>query len=536
MLESLISQNESKTLEFKENTKSLKSIVKAVVAFANTSGGNIVIGVSDKDKRIVGVDKPLQEEERLASAIADSITPLISPDIRIASFRTKELLIIEVPHSVGPFYLKSDGLENGVYIRVGSTNRLADNDTILSLQMLAKKTTFDELPCIGAKIVDIDNEIINTHLFPIFGSIVEKQYESLNIATRQRGKLCPTNGGILLFSKKRFQWFCDASIACVCFADETHQEIIDQQEITTPLINAHEAILAFIRRNTRMGAKIQESVREDLPQYPPQAVREAVINAIVHADYAMKGSRIQVAVFANRLEITNPGGLPYGQTMELALSGVSLMRNRVIGRLFREVKLIEQLGTGIKRIISVYTKTNAKQPLFEELNTHFRVTLYNVNTLAANLELWEQSLIEKLTHQNKLNTTEIARLWKVTTRTARTRLKKMLGDGIIDRIATSAKDPSAVFKLKVKEAKRIKDHRIKYKGCDISYTVYGHSFYKGKDKYFANVCITIHKDRPNDHLFTSDFYDSSQQVETQIITKSKEWIDKKTSLLIPVKK
>jgi ATP-dependent DNA helicase RecG len=148
--------------------------------------------------------------------------------------------------------------------------------------------------------------------------------DSLNIASRRHEKWYPTNGCILLFGKNRFTWFPDASIACVCFADETQEEIIDQQEIKTPLIMAHKEILAFIRRNTKMGAKIHESVREDIPQYPPEAVREAVINAIVHVDYSIKGSRIQIAIFSNRIEITNPGGLPYGQTMVLALSGVSI--------------------------------------------------------------------------------------------------------------------------------------------------------------------------------------------------------------------
>src|SRR3990167_984777 len=96
MLESLLSQHESKTLEFKENSKSLTPIIKAIIAFANTSGGNIVIGIRDKNKKIIGVKNALQEEEKLASAIADSIEPLIIPDIQILSFRNRELLVIQV--------------------------------------------------------------------------------------------------------------------------------------------------------------------------------------------------------------------------------------------------------------------------------------------------------------------------------------------------------------------------------------------------------------------------------------------------------
>jgi len=447
MLESVISQNESKTLEFKENAKSLVPILKTIVAFANTAGGIIVIGVKDKEKRIIGVNDPLQEEERIANIIADSVSPLVIPDIQILSIRNKELLVLHIPHLVGPFYLKSSGLERGTYIRIGSTNRLADSETILSLKMLAKNTTFDELPCIGATLADIDSDTLKNSLSPIFGSISEKQYESFGIVSRQHGKLLPTNGGILLFSRNRFKWFPDTTIACVCFADETHGRIVDQQEIKIPFIMAHEEIFAFIRRNTRMEAKIHESVREDIPQFPPEAIREAIINAIVHADYSVKGSRVQISIFSNRIEITNPGSLPYGQTISLALSGVSIMRNRVIGRLFREVKLIERLGTGLKRMVSVYNKLNAKTPLFEELNAHFRVTLYNVDSFAVKLESWEQQLFDVLKHKDKLSTKEIAKIWNVTTRTARARLKIMAERGIINRIATSPKDPFAVFKL-----------------------------------------------------------------------------------------
>lgn len=448
MLESLLVLNENKTVEFKENTTSLISIIKTVIAFANTSGGSIIIGIQDKSKKVIGVTNPLQEEERLSSAIADSIEPLVIPDIQILSFRNKELFIIQVPHLAGPVYLKSAGLERGTYVRLGSTNRIADSETILTLQMLARNISFDELPCMKTTIADIDDEKINASLSPVLGKITKKQYESLGLLTRQHAQQRPTNAGILLFGRDRLKWFPDAIIMCVCFSDETHEEIIDQQIIQSSLISAHETVFAFIRRNTKMRAKINEGEREDIPQYPPKAIREAFINAIVHADYALKGSRIQVSIFSDRIEITNPGALPYGQTMELALSGISRMRNRIIGRLFREVKLIEQLGTGIKRIINVYEKIQAKKPLFEEIDAHFRVTLYSTDTVVADLEKWEEQLIVKLQKESELSTTEIAKLWDVTTRTARTRLKKMLGMNLIDRIGTSAKDPHAFFKLR----------------------------------------------------------------------------------------
>ena len=447
MLESLITQEESKTLEFKENTKSLSSIIKTVISMANTAGGYVVLGVSDKDKKVVGVENPLLEEERLASAIADSITPFIIPDIQILCFRKKELLVIQVPHMAGPYYLKSAGIEKGTYIRLGSTNRTADRETIISLQMLSKNIVFDELPCLGANENDLDDEVISSSLIPKFTDFNKKSYESLGILTRQSNKLLPTNGSILLFSNNRFRWFPDATIMCVCFSGETHEDIIDRQEIRSPLIFAHEEVLKFIKRNTRLAGKIHEGAREDIPQYPPKAIREALINAIVHADYSIKGSNIQVSIFSDRIEITNPGALTYGQTMEMALSGISRMRNRMMGRIFREIDLIERLGTGLKRIISVYERLKAKPPIFQEMNTHFRAILYSAD-IGEVMEPWEQALLAKFRSTRQLTPMEIAELWGVTTRTARTRLNKMIESGRIVRVATAPKDPHAVFRLK----------------------------------------------------------------------------------------
>jgi ATP-dependent DNA helicase RecG len=266
----------------------------------------------------------------------------------------------------------------------------------------------------------------------------------LGIVTRQGNKAIPTNGAVLLFAHDRFKWFPDSSIFCVCFASDTHEEIIDQKEIKSPLIIAHEEILAFIRRNTRVAAKIQDAKREDLSQYPMKAIREALINAIVHADYSIKG----VSIFTNRIEITNPGALTYGQTMELALSGISRMRNRMMGRIFREVKLIEKLGTGLKRIINIYDRIKATSPVFQELNTHFRATLFTADPTNTIVEEWEQVLIDNLAIKNEMTPTEISELWGISTRATRTRLNKLVATGKIVRIATAPKDPYAVFKLK----------------------------------------------------------------------------------------
>ena len=145
MIEQLLAENEGKTIEFKETARSLGGIMKTFVAFANSAGGTIIVGIKDKTKEIVGLPNILSEEERLANAITDSILPLLTPDIEVQSIRGKELLVIRVAHSVGPYYLKAEGPERGVYVRFGSTNRAVDVEMLDSLRLLAKKVSYDEL-------------------------------------------------------------------------------------------------------------------------------------------------------------------------------------------------------------------------------------------------------------------------------------------------------------------------------------------------------------------------------------------------------
>jgi len=445
ILENLLIAHEGKTLEFKEGTKSTLNIIKSVIAFANTAGGTIVIGIQDKTKEVLGVAHVLQEEERMANIISDSIEPLLIPDIEIVNYKNKELIVINVPYLVGPYYLKNTGLEKGIYIRLGSTNRLADAETIAYLQRLGRQISFDEIPCVGAHINELDDKTILKTLRPILKNIDKKHYKSLGLTTLHHNKSYPTNAGILLFGMNRFRWFPDSVIRCVCFSGTTREHIVDQKDVNNNLIAAVDDCIAFINRHTNMGAKIGSTKREDVPQFPPAAVREVVINAIVHADYAMKGVAIQIAIFSDRIEFTNPGGLPFGQTIESALSGISRMRNRVIGRIFRELKLIEQLGSGLPRILEIYKNKSGKMPILEEINNHFRATLFEITAPTKPEHEWELQLLKALSKEKSLSTKQIATLWKVTDRAARLRLKIMLERGLIKREAESKNDPKATY-------------------------------------------------------------------------------------------
>ncbi len=449
MIEELLRQEEGKTLEFKENTKGLDRIIHTIVAFANTAGGKILIGVKDKTKEIVGLKDPVAEEMRLANTIADSIEPLFSPDIHVVSWRNKEFLLIHVPHSVGPYYVKAKGLKKGTYIRLGSTNRLADAAILAELDRLGENECFDEMPSIGCSIQDLDHEAIKTCYKKVGKKFEESTAFSLHLYLRKQSKIVPSKGAILLFGKNRKEIFPNAVVRCVRFAGSTKDEVIDHQDVDDYLPIALDKITAFVQRNTKLGAKIGPSIRKNIAEYPPVVVKEAVINALIHTDYSIGGSQIQIAIFDDRIEITNPGTLPFGLNLSDALQGVSQLRNRVIGRCFRELDLIELWGSGLKRMVSQCQKSGIAIPQFEELGYFFRVTLYNRReTKPIISEEWKKELIDLIAKRKEITPKDAALLWKISDRATRARLKKMIGEGLIVEVSTNPFDPQKKFVLK----------------------------------------------------------------------------------------
>ena len=448
MIEELLQQEESKTLEFKENSKSLDRIIHTIIAFANTAGGKVLIGVKDKTKEIVGLQDPVEEEMRLANAIADSIEPLFTPEIHVVSWRNKEFLVIQVPHSVGPYYAKAKGLKKGTYIRLGSTNRLADAAILAELERLGENECFDEMPATGCSIQDLDLDTIKAFFKKVGKKFEESTAFSLHLYLKKQSKSIPSKGAILLFGKNRKEIFPHATIRCIRFSGITKDEVLDHQDVDDYLPLALDRIITFVQRNTKLGAEIGPSIRKNIGEYPPVVVKEAVTNALIHTDYSAAGSQTQVAIFDDRIEITNPGALPFGLNMEDALQGVSQLRNRVIGRCFRELKLIELWGSGLKRMISQCQKSGIAIPKFEERGHFFRVTLFNLKEAIPIVRGWRKDLIDLIAKRKETSTKDAASFWKISDRAARVRLKKMVEEGLIAEISTHAFDPQKKFILK----------------------------------------------------------------------------------------
>lgn len=167
------------------------------------------------------------------------------------------------------------------------------------------------------------------------------------------------------------------------------------------------------------------------------------MNAIVHADYAQHGAPIRVALFDDRLEVENPGLLPLGLTIEDIQNGISKLRNRVIGRVFHELRLVEHWGSGIQRMVAACHEAGLDTPQFEEIGTHFRVTLSAVRRRSPAQDARDQSILGALaaSPESGLSTSQIAKRLGVSPRTARTRLASLVERGLATEIGSGPQDP-----------------------------------------------------------------------------------------------
>jgi len=223
--------------------------------------------------------------------------------------------------------------------------------------------------------------------------------------------------------------------------------ILDRAEFRDLPVSAIEAAIAFIEKHSFYGADIGRVRRTDRWNLPPVAVREAMINAVAHADYAQRGAPIRIAIFDDRLEIENPGLLPFGLTVEDIERGISKLRNRVIGRVFHALGLIEQWGSGVQRMTAACREAGLADPRFEEIATRFRVTIFTSQVNGPTLDDTDQAIVDGLSDGEGKLTSEIALVIGLTSRATRTRLARLVGNGLVREVGSGPQDPKRRYFL-----------------------------------------------------------------------------------------
>jgi predicted HTH transcriptional regulator len=329
---------------------------------------------------------------------------------------------------------------------VGSTNRRADTALIAELKRYTFLRTFDEEP-----LFDLDSEAIDfraaSESFNSIRTLKKAELESLGIMIRHQGHLVPTVGGMILFGKERTRYFPDAWIQAGRFHSTDRGRILDSAQITEHLPKAVEESILFIQRSITRELVIDGVRRTERWAYPLTAIREAVINAIVHADYSQSGAPIRIAIFNNRLEVENPGLLPFGLTIDDIHRGVSRLRNRVVGRVFRELGFIEQWGSGIQRMVRSCEEFGLAPPLYEEIGTHFRVTLFAARHHEPELDLLDQAVVDLLAEGNGFTTRQFAERLGRSSRAMRSRLLKLVEKGLVVEVGSGPNDPKRKYYL-----------------------------------------------------------------------------------------
>jgi len=444
-IQEILKKDEGKTLEFKRDLSSPGPILKTLVAFSNTAGGVLLIGIEDKTKHIRGITDSLSAEERLVSLISDKIAPLMIPQVEIISWRKTELLAVRVyPSPNRPHFIKKKGPELGVYVRVGSTNRMADKSVLGELKRSIKHTGYDEEP-----LPELNREALDfkaaSELFAEHRKLKKNDLSILGLMTHHQGRLVPTVAGIVLFGKEREKYFPDAKICCARFNGFDRQFIQDNLELQDYPPIAVRHVFDFVKKHANSEIIIKDIVHSEKSNIPMIAVREAVINAVVHTDYSQTGMTIKCSIFNDRLEIDSPGLLPLGLTIEDILTGMSKLRNRIIGRVFKELKMIEQWGSGIQRIIAECRNAGLKDPLFEEIGHIFRVTIFTNSLKPLEMDKIDTKIFNLIDKSEGLGTIEIAKKVSLSTRAVRTRLTRLMDRGIIIAIGKNARDPKRKY-------------------------------------------------------------------------------------------
>lgn len=445
-LSGLLERHEGKTLEFKREASAPANLMKTLVAFANGAGGVLLIGVEDGTRHIIGVPDPAKVEAQMANWVVDCIEPRLVPEILILPWRSKSLVLVEVfPSPLRPHFLKAEGGAKGVYVRVGSTNRRADPSQVEELKRQVAGRSFDEEPMPEMNSEDMDFRVASES-FAGHRKLLKGDLRILNLLVSYQNRMVPTVGGILLFGKDRLSVFPDARIRAGLFEGADRSRILDALEITSHLPRAVEEAIAFVKRNTRNALSVSGIRNETIQEVPAVALREAIINAVVHADYSQHGAPLKVAVFSDRIEIENPGGLPPGLTLEEIHRGASKLRNRVIGRVFHELGLIEQWGSGIQRMAKACVEAGLQEPMLEEIGTGFRVTITLKRTRRFDLDDLDQKILGLFEGEKGLSTNEVATAIQRSARTARERLKRLIGLGLVHEIASAPKDPRKEYR------------------------------------------------------------------------------------------
>jgi len=439
-LPDLIKTGESNTVEFKE--KFDEQTIESAVAFANTTGGIIFIGVSDKNN-IKGIKVGKETLNQWANQISQSTDPRIIPELEKIKVDGKTVIAVKIKENpIKPISKKGRCLK-----RVDSSNRAMSAQEVAQMHLHSTGMSWDKYPAKHAKLSDIDIEKVKRYIHKAketgrkkIGDDEEpiQVLEKMSLITEGQ----PTWAAILLFSRLTNKFISQAAIHCGRFKEQNI--VIDDRMIVGTVFEQIDEAMDFIRKNINvefvMTGKPQ---REQKWDYPLEALREALINAICHRDYTIF-SDIEVRIYDDKLIIRSPGFLPYGITLEeLYKPHSSTLRNKGLAEVLYDTELIERWGSGIEKIQQHCLDARLPEPIFEEyqgFQVVFRKDVYDEEYLRS-LKLNERQIkaVMYVKEKGQITNKEYQEVCATSNRTASRDLVHLVSAGLLEQIGITGK-------------------------------------------------------------------------------------------------
>ena len=378
------------------------ALAETLTALANADGGVVLLGVSPRGAVQGGADAPALRDLALEAALLTD-PPLILPSPQMVESGDTALVLIQVPAGLPHVY----SLKGVYWTRSGANNRPLATSELRQLLLDRSESGYESKAVADAGLLDLDEGRISRYLDQVGlppdadalqallsrGCLTRLTAEGLPAA-----EPAPTVAGLLLFGRDPQRFLRSAEVICVRYAGDVMGDEFVRQDIGGVLADQVRQAEAFVTSNMRRGMRIRGLAREETTEYPLPVVREAIVNAIAHRDYSIRGEGIRVLMFSDRLEVYSPGRLP-GHVTLANLKDERYSRNEAIVAVLSDMGYIERLGYGIDRMIATMQEAGQPAPTFEETSAGFRVTLRSASpdlvSPAAQAQQWGHSFLNE---------------------------------------------------------------------------------------------------------------------------------------------
>lgn len=421
---------ETETVELKE--KATSDITKEIIAFANCNGGKLYIGVND-DGKVVGLENPDSTALQVSNMVRDSIKPDATMFIHYETVEEegKKIVLIDIQRGVDrPYYLAKKGMRpEGVYVRQGYSSVPASDSAIRTMIKQTDGDRFETMRSLNQELTFKSTRSEFMHRNVEFGT---EQMRTLKLIDKDG---LYSNLALLLSDQ------CTHTTKIAVFQGTDQSILKDRKECSGSLIQQMYDIYDSIDFRNQTMATFEGLYRIDTRDYPEMAIREALMNLLVHRDYSFSASAL-ISIYSDRIEFISIGGLLPGIELEDVMMGISICRNQALANVFYRLQLIEAYGTGIGKIMRAYEGVNIK-PTIETTRNAFKIVLPNINanndtfvkspTIEYGFGPREKKVLELARTNGEITRSDVENLLGISTSTAVRLLRSMVKHKILNQ-------------------------------------------------------------------------------------------------------